>query len=311
MLVKLFLLALVGISTAYQYSYRSEFPYGRPDNKTGFEFGAWEPNRQYVYNVTSKTMTALPDLEDQWTGTFTRAYLVIRPKSPDYVFGYVKQPEYAVFNEYLPQGINTELSHRSLKWRPMPMSSKPIAIRYHKGTIKGFYVEQTVPNHEVNILKAWLSQFQLDTQGHHTYKSKYNQFPGNNSFTGVYEVMEPVVTGKCKTLYDVSVVPPYMIQANKQWVPQPQLREEGQYFFQVVKTQNFDHCQQRMGYHFGFSGYSDFRPNTNSMGNVASKSAVTNMYLTGTWYNYTIQSSSTVNKIAVAPSLINKQKAIV
>uniref|UniRef100_A0A182RZX1 Vitellogenin domain-containing protein n=2 Tax=Anopheles funestus TaxID=62324 RepID=A0A182RZX1_ANOFN len=59
MIAKLLLLTLVGLCTAYQYSYEYEFPYFRPFNKTGFEFGAWEPNREYVYNVTTKTMTAL------------------------------------------------------------------------------------------------------------------------------------------------------------------------------------------------------------------------------------------------------------
>uniref|UniRef100_A0A182PUV8 Vitellogenin domain-containing protein n=1 Tax=Anopheles epiroticus TaxID=199890 RepID=A0A182PUV8_9DIPT len=103
MIAKLLLLTFVGLCTAYQYSSEYEFPYSRPFNKTGFEFGAWEPNREYVYNVTTKTMTALPDLEDYWTGIVTHGYLVIRPKDHNYVVAYIDRPMYAAFNEYLPR----------------------------------------------------------------------------------------------------------------------------------------------------------------------------------------------------------------
>uniref|UniRef100_A0A1S4HC58 Vitellogenin domain-containing protein n=4 Tax=gambiae species complex TaxID=44542 RepID=A0A1S4HC58_ANOGA len=212
MIAKLLLLTLVGLCTAYQYSYEYEFPSSRPFNKTGFEFGAWEPNKEYVYNVTTKTMTALPDLEDYWTGIVTHGYLVIRPKDHNYVVAYIDRPTYAAFNEYLPRGYRTELSRFNLKWQPMPFSSKPFGIYYNKGAVKGFYVEKTVPNHEVNMLKGWVSQLQLDTQGAYVIKSEFNQFPENNTLTGVYKTMEPSVTGECETLYDVNPVPEFHFQ---------------------------------------------------------------------------------------------------
>uniref|UniRef100_A0A2M4B8F5 Putative vitellogenin-a1 n=1 Tax=Anopheles marajoara TaxID=58244 RepID=A0A2M4B8F5_9DIPT len=311
MIAKLLLLTFVGFCTAYQYSSEYEFPYSRPINQTGFEFGAWEANREYVYNVSTKTMTALPDLEDYWTGIVTHGYLVIRPKDHNYVVAYIDRPTYAVFNEYLPRGYRTKLAEFDLKWQPMPFSSKPFGIYYNKGAVKGFYVEKTVPNHEVNMLKAWVSQFQLDTQGAYVIKSEFNQFPENNTLTGVFKTMEPSVTGECETLYDVNAVPEYFIQSHKEWVPQPQYFEEDQHVFHVVKTRNFDNCDERRGYHFGFSGFSDFKPNTNQMGNILTKSEVSQMYLTGDWHNYTIQSVSTVNKVVVSPSLVNAQKAMV
>uniref|UniRef100_T1E7I6 Putative vitellogenin-a1 n=1 Tax=Anopheles aquasalis TaxID=42839 RepID=T1E7I6_ANOAQ len=311
MIAKLLLLTFVGFCTAYQYSSEYEFPYSRPINQTGFEFGAWEANREYVYNVTTKTMTALPDLEDYWTGIVTHGYLVIRPKDHNYVVAYIDRPTYAVFNEYLPRGYRTKLAEFDLKWQPMPFSSKPFGIYYNKGAVKGFYVEKTVPNHEVNMLKAWVSQLQLDTQGAYVIKSEFNQFPENNTLTSVFKTMEPSVTGECETLYDVNAVPEYFIQSHKEWVPQPQYFEEDQHVFHVVKTRNFDNCDERRGYHFGFSGFSDFKPNTNQMGNILTKSEVSQMYLTGDWHNYTIQSVSTVNKVVVSPSLVNAQKAMV
>lgn len=289
MLAKLLLLALAGLTAAYEYEnhfsgYKNGFEYGyqnayqaafykyRP-NVTEFEFSSWVPNHEYVYNVTSKTMTALAELDDQWTGVFTRAYLVVRPKSRDYVVAYVKQPEYAMFNERLPHGYDTNM-HRHFNFRPMPMSSKPFGIRYHKGVIKGLYVERTVPNNEVNILKAWASQLQVDTRGANRMRSSLPVHPSKGEWNGHYKVMEPLVTGECETHYDVNLIPAYMIQSHEHWVPRHQLRDEDGQFIQVIKTQNFDRCDQRMGYHFGFTGYSDFRPNTNQMGNVASKSLV-------------------------------------
>ncbi|XP_065076691.1 vitellogenin-A1-like [Ochlerotatus camptorhynchus] len=300
-----------GFEYGYQNAYYGAFYKHRQNITADLEFNAWMPNHEYIYNVTSKTMTAMPEMDEQWTGIYTRAYMVVRPKSPDYVVAYVKQPEYAVFNERLPQGYATNFNHENFKWIPMPMSSKPFGIRYHKGAIKGLYVEQDVPNNEVNIFKAWVSQLQVDTRGANIMHSSKPVHPNKGEWNGYYKVMEPLVTGECETHYDVNLVPQYLIQSHKQWVPQGQLRGDDDYFIQVIKTQNFDRCDQRMGYHFGFTGYSDFRPNTNSMGNVASKSLNSYMYLTGNWYNFTIQSSSMINKIAIAPSLMNKEHAMV
>uniref|UniRef100_A0A182JBJ9 Vitellogenin domain-containing protein n=1 Tax=Anopheles atroparvus TaxID=41427 RepID=A0A182JBJ9_ANOAO len=117
MIAKLLLLTLVGVCTAYQYSYEYEFPASRPFNQTGFEFGAWEPNREYVYNVTTKTMTALPDLEDYWTGIVTHGYLVIRPKDHNYVVAYIDRPTYATFNDRARHRKSTDVGYCSAKAR--------------------------------------------------------------------------------------------------------------------------------------------------------------------------------------------------
>jgi hypothetical protein len=42
---------------------------------------AWEPNRQYVYKVEGRALTALHQLADQYTGILVKAELAIEPRT--------------------------------------------------------------------------------------------------------------------------------------------------------------------------------------------------------------------------------------
>jgi hypothetical protein len=54
---------------------------------------AWEPNKQYVYNVEGRALTALHQLADQFAGILIKAKLAIEPQSSQELRGKVWKPK--------------------------------------------------------------------------------------------------------------------------------------------------------------------------------------------------------------------------
>lgn len=49
--------------------------------------GAWKQNHEYKYDVETRTLTALPELNQQWVGLVTRARLTIRAQADNVLIG--------------------------------------------------------------------------------------------------------------------------------------------------------------------------------------------------------------------------------
>lgn len=229
--------------------------------------GAWDLGTEYKYELNSRTLAALPNLQDQWTGVITRGFVTIRPVNNNQLVGKIVAAEYATINDVLPKGWKTQFNSKDLKFQPMPIqNSKPFEIFLKKGgSINHLAVDRTTTNEEANQIKAIASLFQLDLQGDNEIKCDKNQFPQKDDMTGAYKVMERAVTGDCETLYDISPLPRYMLQSHPQWAPMPELNKEKN-LIDVGKSTNYSNCDQRMAYHFGISGLTDAKPNTNQMG---------------------------------------------
>lgn len=251
-------------------------------------------------------MAALPELQDQWVGIVTKGELSIRPQSENVLIGKLANSQYAQIHDQLPGGWDQHISDKDLDFHPLDISSKPFEIRLKDGAIRNIAVDKSMTNNEVNQLKGVLSQLQVDTQANNLIQCKYNQLPENNSTQAVFKVMEPTVTGKCETIYDVAPLPEYLIQSHREWAPMPELKKNG-LFLEIVKTKNFSNCDQRMGYHFGISGANDWKPNTNVMGSALSKSAVSRVIISGNLDSYTIQSSVTTNRVSAKPGQNDQQ----
>lgn len=168
-------------------------------------------------------------------------------------------------------------------------------------------ISKDVPIWEVNIIRSFVSQLQIDTQGKNLISSKLNSVPKNDEDNGVYKTMEDTVDGECEVLYDITPLPKYTLQRDPQLAPQPQLAEQGK-MIDIVKTKNFDNCKHRPGYHFGLTGITGWEPTSNDMGNFLSRSSVSRVILSGNLKSYTIQSSVTINKVILSPELYNEQK---
>lgn len=241
--------------------------------------GAWNRNTEYKYEFNSRTLAAIPDLADQYAGVITRGYVTIRPKDKNTLIGNIVKAEYATINDVLPRGYKTQFTGKQLQFQPMPIQrTKPFEIFLKNGgVIKHLAVDKSVTNEEANQIKAIASIFQIDMAGANKINSSLNIEPENEEISGIYKTMEPSVSGKCQALYDVSPLPRYIVQTRSNWAPMPQLDKQ-QNLIQVTKTLNYSNCEARVGYHFGISGMTDAKPNSNQMGSAFQVSESSEFY---------------------------------
>nr|CAD7460130.1 unnamed protein product [Timema tahoe] len=238
-------------------------------------------NKEYKYSVTGRTLTALHQVSNQYAGILIRASLSLRLKSPNSLIAKISKPQYASIHTKLP-GWSAPIPDRETHWNQLPLSEKPWEIKLKDGLIDGLVVSKTVPNWEVNILKGIASQLQVNTQGKHLTSRTWNEKPSQSSGAPneVYSVMEDTVTGECEVLYDVSPLPAYVLQSQPELAPLWHLGDKEQ-LIDVVKSQNFSKCDQRLDFQFGIDGISDFKHvGENKAGNFLSRTAVTRSILT-------------------------------
>lgn len=212
-------------------------------------------------------------MASQWAGVVSKAQLSVSRLNENVLIAKVSHPEIAQINAELPSGWDSHMEEEQLEFQPMTLSSRPFEIRLKGGAIHSLAVEKSLTNEEVNQLKGIASQLQVDLRAKNLIKCKYNQFPEEGKINAVYKTMEPTVTGACEMLYDISPLADFNIQSRPEWVPMPELKENGQFFIEVVKTKNYSNCDQRMGYHFGITGMSEWKPNSNQMGEFFSVSS--------------------------------------
>ena len=249
-------------------------------------------------------------MKDQYTGLLMKAFLTVRVIDSENLIMQLSESMTATINKELPDGWDQDLPE--LDYDPMDISEKEFYVELKNGVIKNLRFHPLVTNDDANIMKGIASQFQLDTQAENLIHCSRNNLPINNRIPiGVYKTMEPTVTGKCETIYDMSPIPEYRIAAHHDWVPMPYHMEEDEHFIEVVKTLNYSSCDANLGYHFGITSLSHQNPSVNRMGEWFTRSNVHRAVLTGRLQNYTVQSSITINKVVVSPELFDTEKGMV
>lgn len=240
----------------------------------------------------------MPDNKNQYVGVMTKADVTIRPLSSDVLIGKVTNGAWADYHdEYSPDDTTRDFE-KKLRFETFEdLNTKEFEIRLRKDVIHSIAVDKRMTNTQLNQLKGILSQLQVDLAAENVIKCSRNQLPDRSENNqAVYKVMEPTVTGKCETLYDISPLPEYIAQSYAEYNYTSSSRRMDEPFFEVTKTRNYSNCEQRLGYHFGISGANDWKPNTNSMGDLF-KSAVSRVVASGTYDKYTIFSSRTTNRV--------------
>lgn len=279
--------------------------------------GAWRPDTEYKYAVRTHTLTAIPNLKNQWVGVYTKADLTIRQLAKDKLIGKLHNGQYSEFHDALVDGPAQHKPDHELKYQPMEINSKPFEIRMDNGIVHSIAVDKEMTNIELNRIKSILSQLQVDIQARNAIYDERNHLAQNkdtedNDNQAAYKVMEPTVTGKCETNYDISRIPEYLAQNY------PEVNGNGNanvpigdsdYVYEVTKSKNYSNCEQSMGYHFGVSGLNDWKPNTNVMGSL-SKSAVSRVIITGNFNEYLIRSSVTTNRVVKANAGKNRLNSL-
>ncbi|XP_065165027.1 vitellogenin-like [Atheta coriaria] len=270
----------------------------------------WQSNMEYEYKVQGRTFTALPDIANQYAGIAMKAKLIVRPEGDEVLMAKIANAQYAQVHANLPEGWKSDIPERHLQYKQLQLSEKPFQILLKNGVVRDVIVDRDVHNWEANIIKAIVSQVQLDTQGENVIKAHLNQLPEGDDNSAVFKTMEDTVTGTYETLYDITPLPEYVLQSQPELVPMPELKKNGE-VIEIIKTKNFSRSEENLGYYYGLGGMGQFEPNTNQMGDFFLRSAMSRVIVTGSLKRFTIQSASTTNKIIIAPTLNSEQKGMV
>lgn len=266
----------------------------------------WKSNTEYVYEVSGRTLTALNDISAEYTGVLFKGKLSMRPKNDGAsLVGHISDAQYAPVFVSLPEGYNTPIPDASYK--PVPWIGHPFQVLMQNGVVEDLIVDNEVSSWEANMLKGIVSQIQVDTQGENLMKSTMTQLPVEGQSSAVYKTMEDTVTGIYETLYEINTLPEYRIQVEPYLVPYPQVKGDGE-IIEIIKTKNFSNPAEECGYYYGLGEMGHARPLSNKLGDLMSRDSISRIILTGNLGRYTIQSSVTINKIAVSPTLINNNQ---
>ena len=219
------------------------------------------------------------------------------------MIGKLQNGQYSEYHDALANGPVQYKPDNELQYEPMEINTKPFEIRMNNGIVHSIAVDKDMTNVELNRVKSIVSQLQVDIQARNAITHEHNHLPRNNDAEdndnqAVYKVMEPTVTGKCETNYDISRVPMFLAQNYPEANSNVALGK-GDSVYEVIKSKNYSNCEQSMGYHFGVTGLNEWKPNTNVMGSL-SKSAVSRVIITGDFDKYLIRSSVTTNRVVKA-----------
>jgi len=209
---------------------------------------AWETENEYQYEVYSRTLVGLDKLNNKYKGIQLRGNLIIQVKSSDTLLANFSNPQYAHVSATSYSVPDTNDWDKNLEVLQVPMSGKPMMIKLKHGVIRDLMVDRNVPTWELNILKALVSQLQIDTQGENAMRSKSDQIPNDKSSHAIFRAMEDSVGGNCEVLYDIRQLPDNYIE-NPTELPLPQLRGDGHHY-EVKKMKNYEKCRQRQMYHY-------------------------------------------------------------
>ncbi|XP_025073621.1 vitellogenin-2-like [Pogonomyrmex barbatus] len=261
---------------------------------------AWNSQTEYRYLVYSRTVAAIGQIKGQYTGLQVRGTLVVQAPSTNTLRARLENPQYANLHAPLRNGPESEIRDEVLQYRDLPMSGKPFEIKLKHGLIQNVLMDNDVPIWEVNMIKAIISQLQVDTKGENLIDSKGTQIPDESQPFGTFKVMEDSVGGKCEVLYDVSPLPDNIGLMRPDKVPMPEERGDDGHFYEVKKTKNYKKCQQRQVYIYGLNDPTKVSQ-LDRQDDVVSELSSSEVVISGHLREYTIQSSVTRNQIYVKP----------
>lgn len=249
--------------------------------------GAWKLNKIYTYKLLARTLKPLQESKNDFDGVISRAYLSIRPQSDVLLIGQITQADFGKVTD-----IQSGLDNRNLDNTPL---KRPFKIHLENGVIRSLSVDDSLTNYEINQLKVIVSQFQVDTNGQNQILSSGNDLTEKVHNTAFFKTMEPLVTGNCETIYEISPIPEYLIQTHPEWVPLSELKGTGE-FIQIVKSRNYGNCHETSEYLFELAGRKDLRAKGRK-GNHFYITEDRRIILSGSLENYAIQSSVSVSKV--------------
>jgi hypothetical protein len=271
------ILLIAGVALGYSTSY-----YG------------WVPSKEYTYHFESQVLTGIPELRSQYSGLKISSRVQIQ-SFPDYSLR-IKfvEPKFWTVNEELPT-IDGRIEVPSVSHEEVPEAIRaplivPFEAHIKRGVIESVFVQKSEPVIVTNLKKALLAQLQMDLSGsregsvqklnHVVLPQTAQEEMRNVSF---FSTMETSLHGDCETSYTLHPLPLYQArELEEEWrvhkikviktlpmytskVTTEQVMREsqqaeaicnGQQYYQVTKTKNFENCRERPV----FSAWSAIKP---------------------------------------------------
>ncbi|EFN64902.1 Vitellogenin [Camponotus floridanus] len=291
--LSLFLIVGVAVSYCDQHRFADE----------NHDYG-WSKNKEYKYTVRSTTMTNLDDPHHEATGITMKGILTIQAMTPNTLYGTLRELQYAHKEEIRPTIQPREDSQEEDEtYHNVPISGKSFQINNKNGMIQEMTVEREVPFWEVNILKSFMSQLQVDLSGQNIIPSKYNQMPedAQQPFSS-YKVMEDSVAGNCEVFYDILPLDEDVVTNSPELMPRPSFDGgfDGRNFIEIRKTKDYKNCKQRHNYIYNQTNERLSWPYTKTPSDTSvSQISTTRMIISGNLRKFTTQSSVTHSTIFI------------
>ncbi|KAG5880947.1 hypothetical protein JTB14_010378 [Gonioctena quinquepunctata] len=268
----------------------------------------WMENNEYIYRVSGRTLAGLQGSSDQYSGILLKAHLRLQPKSDGKLYALLSEPKYSNVYSRLAEGWNTHIPDSNLNWKPLSLSSKPFQIVMEDGYITDLIVSRNVPNWEANMIKGIVSQFQLNTQAKHSDDSLLRL---DEPSYDVFVCMEDTISGNTETLYEIRPLPDYELDNREYESRYLDLKGDGD-IIEVVKHKNYTNHVELPLYLYGFGRMANWwraekLMGANQLGNFFVRDTTSRALLTGNLRKYTVQSSVTVNKVLVSPTLTDQK----
>uniref|UniRef100_A0A8D9FAS7 Vitellogenin n=1 Tax=Cacopsylla melanoneura TaxID=428564 RepID=A0A8D9FAS7_9HEMI len=108
------------------------------NNDNGNNNRAWKQGQVYEYEIKGRTLAALHDVADQYTGTLIRATLKVQPRNQNSVLAWVTNAKHSDVHANLTNGWKQEIPDKHINYQNWQLSEKPFLIEYKNGVVSNF-----------------------------------------------------------------------------------------------------------------------------------------------------------------------------
>jgi len=183
---------------------------------------AWKTGKTYTYAVRGRLMTGISEINTQYSGMEMDYKMILTVLDRNTIL--LKPTEFRiveVHDKLFGGWRDAELKgERPVDMKPefLRFLESPIELTLNRGVIDTIKVEKELPVWAVNIKKAQVSHFVLDTTGVRTVlegnlnrnvEHLHQDYPTLESGR-FYETLEKTIHGECKTYYTVSQNGPFV-----------------------------------------------------------------------------------------------------
>jgi hypothetical protein len=189
------------------------------------------PGQTYVYDYSSRLLTGVPSVGDQWSGFEMKADLVLQAQSESLVAMTLANIQLGKHNGPIGDAFVGDLPiEHQMNALYNKELSKSVRFVYENGKVKAFEADVSEPEWSLNMKKAILSLLSVDLMPKKIMKSAQSNIVRPEAELVVYPVYEEGIGGICETLYEIAHIadPKYGLSEHSA--------------LNVTKTRNYDNC---------------------------------------------------------------------